>query len=143
MLVVKVMLFAMLLGVPAMALHECGHIAAAHLCGVKVKKVGISWIGPFVLRESGPRWANVLISFSGPLVNLLLASALWSATPSFAQINLFVGIGSLIPLPKSDGKRILTLVRSAVEDWNWGYSGRVPRTSQPQANVRVGIRGSL
>ena len=83
MLVVKVMLFAMLLGLPAMVLHECGHIAAAHLCGVKVKKVGISWIGPFVLRESGPRWANVLISFSGPLVNLLLASALWTTMPEF------------------------------------------------------------
>lgn len=143
MLVVKVMLFAMLLGLPAMAVHEGGHIAAAYLCGVKVKKVGISWIGPFVLRESGPRWANLLISFSGPLVNLLLASALWSTNPSFAQINLFVGVGSLIPLPKSDGKRILTLVRSAIGDWNWGHEGRIPSRPQPQAGVRVGMHGSL
>jgi Zn-dependent protease len=113
------MLTAMLVGLPAMILHECGHIAAARLCGVKVKKVGISWIGPFVLRESGPRWANLVISFSGPFVNLLLASALWSTMPGFAQVNLFIGIGSLIPLPKSDGKRILMLLRSRGEASSW------------------------
>ena len=32
------MLFAMLMGIPAMLFHECGHIVMALLCGVKVKK---------------------------------------------------------------------------------------------------------
>ena len=113
------MITAMLAGLPAMILHECGHLAAARLCGVKVKKVGISWIGLFVQRESGPRWANLLISFSGPFVNLLLASALWRAMPGFAQVNLFIGVGSLIPLPKSDGRRILGLLRAPTEGSNW------------------------
>jgi Zn-dependent protease len=119
MTVIIVMLSAMLLGVPAMILHECGHIAAARLCGVKVKKVGISWIGLFVQRESGPRWANLLISFSGPFVNLLLAAALWNTMPAFAQVNLFIGIGSLIPLPKSDGSRILALLHAPAEGSGW------------------------
>lgn len=131
------MLSAMLVGVPAMILHECGHIAAAHLCGVKVKKIGISWIGLFVLREPGPRWANLLISCSGPLVNLLLGAALWNTMPAFAQVNLFVGIGSLVPFPKSDGRRILALLRSA-EEPNWGNQGRILRGSQSQAGVEVG-----
>lgn len=110
MTVMIAMLTAMLLGVPAMILHEGGHLAAAHVCGVKVKKVGISWVGLFIQREPGPRWANLLISLSGPLVNLLLAGALWGSMPGFAQANLFIGIGSLIPLPKSDGNRILALL---------------------------------
>ncbi|MFZ0704240.1 MAG: site-2 protease family protein [Candidatus Korobacteraceae bacterium] len=129
----------MLLGLPAMILHECGHIAAAHLCGVKVKQVGISWIGLFVRRESGPRWANALISFSGPLVNLLLASALWSAMPGFAQVNLFIGIGSLIPLPKSDGKRILALLLSPGEEPGWSKESPVVSGSQSQPDVEVRV----
>ncbi len=115
--VVIAMLFAMLLGVPSLLLHECGHLAAARLCGVKVKRVGISWIGLFVQRESGPRWANLLISFSGPFVNLLLSAALWNTAPEFAQINLFVGVASLIPLPKSDGRRIITLLYTPETTW--------------------------
>ena len=35
-------LLVMALGIPAMLLHEGGHIAAALLLGVKVKKVGLS-----------------------------------------------------------------------------------------------------
>ncbi len=136
--VVIAMLTAMLAGLPAMVLHECGHIAAARLCGVKVKKVGISWIGLFVVRESGPRWANLLISFSGPLANLLLASALWSAMPGFAQVNLFIGIGSLIPFPKSDGKRILALLRPPAEKPSWNNQGRVLSGPQSQTGVEVG-----
>ena len=141
--VVKSMFFAMLLGLPAMVFHECGHIAAARLCGVKVKKIGISWIGPFVLRESGPRWANILVSFSGPLVNVLVASVLWNTMPSFAQVNLFIGIGSLIPLPKSDGKRILTLARSAIEDSLSSQHGRIQSGAQAPAAARAGVNGSL
>jgi Zn-dependent protease len=136
--VVIAMLTAMLVGLPAMMLHECGHIAAARICGVKVKKVGISWIGLYVVRESGPKWANLLISFSGPFVNLLLASALWSTMPGFAQANLFIGIGSLIPLPKSDGKRILTLLRSSGEAASWNNSGRILSGSQAHTGVEVG-----
>ena len=117
----KAMLSAMLLGLPAMILHECGHITAAHLCGVKVKRIGISWIGLFVQRESGPTWANLLISISGPVINLILASALWCTMPAFAQVNLFVGIGSLFPLPKSDGKRILALLLPPIEESGWSH----------------------
>ena len=137
MAVLIAMLSTMLLGLPALVLHECGHLAAARLCGVKVKKVGISWIGLFVLRESGPRWANLVISFSGPFVNLLLASALWSIMPSFAQVNLFIGVGSLIPVPKSDGKRILTLLRP-VNVANWNHQDSTRSGAQGHRGVGVG-----
>ena len=119
MTVLTAMFAAMLVAVPAMVFHELGHIAAARICGLRIKKIGISWIGPFVLRESGPRWANLVISFSGPFVNLLLASAMWNSMPGFAQVNLFIGIGSLIPMPKSDGKRIFALLLEAAEGAHW------------------------
>lgn len=138
MTVLIAMLFAMLMGFPAMVLHECGHIAAARVCGVTVKKVGISWIGPYVLRESGPRWANLLISFSGPLVNLLLGCTLWSTMPAFAQVNLFIGIGSLIPFPKSDGKRILALLGSSSEDVGLSDQGRSVSSAESSAGLEVG-----
>ena len=49
------MIATMLMGIPAMFFHECGHIAMAMLCGVKVKKIGISRMGFYTVREPGPR----------------------------------------------------------------------------------------
>src|SRR5690349_11808262 len=60
-------LITMLWGIPAMLLHEAGHIVAALWCGVKVKKVGLSRTGLYTVREAGPKWSNVCISLAGPL----------------------------------------------------------------------------
>lgn len=105
------MFSAMLLGIPAILLHESGHIVVAWMFGVKVKKVGISKLGLYTMREAGPFWANLCISFAGPLVNLLLAFALWEVLPTFAWVNLVAGVYNLLPIPHSDGKRILNLLR--------------------------------
>lgn len=113
--VLVAMLSAMLLGIPAILLHESGHIVVAWLFGVKVKKVGVSKLGFYTMRESGPYWANLCISFAGPLVNLLLAFALWDALPTFAWVNLVAGVYNLLPIPHSDGKRILALLRQGPE----------------------------
>ena len=111
MTILLTMLYAMLLGIPAMLLHECGHIALARLCGVKVKKVGLSKTGLYTVREPGPRWANLVISAAGPLVNLLLAIGLKSVLPGFAWVNLIAFGYNLLPIPNSDGSRILGLLR--------------------------------
>jgi len=39
--------------IAAIALHESSHIAAAKLLGLHVKRLGISWRGPYIVRESG------------------------------------------------------------------------------------------
>jgi Zn-dependent protease len=103
-------LFAMLLGIPAMLLHECGHLSVALLCGVKVKKVGLSWTGLYTVREPGPRWANLCISLAGPLVNLVLAIFLRDVQPFFAWVNLIACVYNLLPIPNSDGSRVLALL---------------------------------
>lgn len=104
------MLSVMLLGIPAMFLHECGHILVALLCGVKVKKVGLSKTGLYTVREPGPRWANLCISIAGPLTNLALAVALRDILPTFAWINVIACGYNLLPIPNSDGSRVLALL---------------------------------
>ena len=103
-------LVTMLLGIPAMLLHEFGHIAAALICGVKVKKVGLSRTGLYTVREAGPRWANLCVSLAGPLFNLLLAIGLREVLPGFAWINLIACCYNLLPIPNSDGRRIMAIL---------------------------------
>jgi hypothetical protein len=37
----------------AAIIHEAAHVAIAWTHGVKIKRVGISWRGPFIVREQG------------------------------------------------------------------------------------------
>ncbi len=104
-------LYVMSLGIPATLLHECGHISAALLCGVRVKKVGLSITGLYTVREAGPKWANLCISLAGPLTNLILAAILRDTLPTFAWVNLIACVYNLFPIPNSDGSRVLALIR--------------------------------
>ena len=111
--------YVMALGIPAMLLHESGHIVLARLCGVKVKKVGLSRIGLYTIREAGPNWANLCISAAGPMVNLLLAIALRDVLPTFAWVNLVAFVFNLLPIPNSDGKRIVAILRASSSGIAW------------------------
>jgi len=110
MMILREMLLTMLVGIPAMLLHEFGHIAMALLCRVKVKKVGLSWVGLYTVREAGPKWANVCVSLAGPLFNLLLAIKLRDLFPRFAWVNCVACLYNLLPIPNSDGRRVLALL---------------------------------
>ena len=105
--------YVMLLGVPAMVLHEGGHVVTAILCGIKVKRVGVCSKGLYTVREPGPRWINVAVSAAGPFVNLVLAVALWNSMPTFAMVNVVACLYNLLPLANSDGTRILGLLKPA------------------------------
>ena len=117
------MLLVMLLGIPAMLLHECGHISVALLCGVKVKKVGLSKTGLYTVREAGPRWANLCVSLAGPLTNFVLAIALRDVVPTFAWVNAIACGFNLLPIRNSDGTRVLALL---------GYSKAVVSVAKTQ-----------
>ncbi len=105
--------YVVLLGVPAMVLHECGHVVTALVCGVRVKRVGVCSKGLYTVREPGPKWINVAVSVAGPLVNLVLAVALWNSMPTFAEVNVVACLYNLLPITNSDGTRILELIRPA------------------------------
>jgi Zn-dependent protease len=104
--------YVMLLGVPAMVLHECGHVVTALMCGVKVKRVGLCRKGFYTVREPGPKWSNVAVSAAGPLINLILAIMFWNSMTTFAEVNLVACLYNLLPIPNSDGTRILALLKT-------------------------------
>jgi len=107
------MFTAMLMGLPAMFFHECGHIGMAMICGVKIKKIGLSWMGLYTVREPGSKWGNLCVSFAGPAVNFLLAFLLRNTLPGFAWVNLVAALFNLLPIPNSDGSRILGILAPA------------------------------
>jgi hypothetical protein len=102
------------MGVLAMFLHESGHMAAARLVGLKVKRVGFSWKGIYMVRESGPPATNIVVALSGPLANLVL-TAFWSWIPVFGLANLCCGACNLLPIEGSDGWRAFGCLRAMWE----------------------------
>jgi Zn-dependent protease len=101
----------MALGVLAMMLHECGHLAAATALRVRVKRVGIQWNrGLFTVREQGTVRQNLLIALAGPVANLLLTLfAPWF--PLFSLANVCCVLANLLPIEGSDGYRVAGCLR--------------------------------
>jgi Zn-dependent protease len=95
----------------ALALHEAAHVIIATAFGVRVKRFGIGWRGPFIVRESGEPRANLYIAIAGPITNVILAILFWTAAPTFAHINLVLGLSNLIPIQGSDGSRAWAAIR--------------------------------
>jgi len=103
------------LGLIAMALHECGHLAAAAMLGVRVKRVGIQWKkGFFTVRERGTVRQNLLIALAGPFVNLLLL-ILQPWFPLFGVANFCCALANMLPIDGSDGFRVAECWRSIRE----------------------------
>jgi stage IV sporulation protein FB len=95
----------------ALALHEAAHVIMAKALGVRVKRIGIGWRGPFIVRENAEPRANLCISIAGPVANIVLAILFWDVAPTFARINLVLGLSNLIPVQGSDGSRAWTAMR--------------------------------
>jgi len=95
----------------SLLLHEAGHMLTARLLWVPVREFGLKLGGAYIRRAYATRRRDeILIAASGPLVNLLLVVPLIFVPhlgPQLATCNLFLGVINLIPLPSSDGLRIL------------------------------------
>ena len=113
--------FGWRLGLPAGALmmgsllfHEAGHMLAATALGVPVREIGLRMGGAYTQRASARCGRDeVLISAAGPLFNLSLVLPFLFLPRIGGQIalcNLVLGIVNLVPIPSSDGLRILRMV---------------------------------
>jgi len=104
-------LAAGLLLLACLLLHEVGHMLAAWALGVPVREFGLCLVGAYNRRAYATRRRDeILISFAGPLMNILLAFVLVFVPNIGFQVglcSLLLGIVNLIPLPSSDGLRIV------------------------------------
>lgn len=99
-------------GLACVAIHEAAHVVAALSLGVRVKRVGVAWRGPYIVREAGPDWKNLAISLAGPLSNLATAYAclVFHRWPFLWFFSVVLGVWNLLPIPSGDGHRIARLV---------------------------------
>jgi len=97
--------------IASLLLHEVGHMLAAIALGVPVREFGLCWRGAYNRRAlSGSRRTEILICLAGPLTNLFLAFTLHYLPVignQLALCNLMFCIVNLLPIPSSDGLRIL------------------------------------
>jgi Zn-dependent protease len=93
-------------GLLAMVIHECAHLAMASLLGVRIKHVGMQWNkGLFTVRESGTLHQNLLITLAGPSINaMLVATGPW--LPIFSMANFCYALANMLPIEGSDGFRV-------------------------------------
>jgi len=92
----------------SLLVHEAAHVCTGAVFGLRVKRVGITWRGPYIVREQGDALANVIVSAAGPLANVVLAVATWRLSASFGLANLVLGLANLWPTRNSDGGRIIS-----------------------------------
>ncbi|MES2221049.1 MAG: site-2 protease family protein [Acidobacteriota bacterium] len=117
-----------LLTLASLLLHELGHLLVAWASGVKVREIGLCLRGSYIQRERASTTIDeCAIAFGGPLVNLLVAAALWGL-PGVGHwlmiYNFILAISNLVPLPGTDGRRLLV-----------GLSQTLARTRVPVAIV--------
>jgi Zn-dependent protease len=115
-------------------LHEVGHMFTAVALGVPVREFGLCGRGAYNRRaHSGRRRTEILISFSGPLMNLCLvfpSHYLPIIGNQLALYNLTLCILNLLPIPSSDGQRILRNLRGSTVD-------RLPLASPGEAGATL------
>ena len=95
----------------SLLLHEVGHMLVATALGVRVSEFGICLLGAYNRRaHANSRRDEVLISLAGPLVNFaLIVPCFFLPRIGFEMTlcNLMLGVVNLLPIPSSDGLRIL------------------------------------
>ncbi len=103
------------LTVLAALLHECGHLAAARLLGIRAERMQMGFLGMRLetggaVLSYGAEW---LLCAAGPLTSLLcaaLAAPLWqifAAARIFSCASLVLGLLNLLPIRTFDGGRML------------------------------------
>jgi len=122
--------------VASLLLHEVGHMLAAAMLGVPVREFGLCLGGAYNRRAfAQSRLDEVLISAAGPLMNLFLALTVVFLPQIGIQLaicNLTLCVVNLLPLPSSDGLRILRVISHSDVD-----RGVIPELSRPCEPISI------
>jgi Zn-dependent protease len=117
----------------SLLLHEAGHMIAATFLGVPVREFGLKLGGAYIRRAYATRRRDeILIAASGPLMNFLIVVPLIFVPRlglQLAMCNLVLGVINLLPLPSSDGLRILRNLSGSIiaSETNPALSSAQPR----------------
>ncbi len=95
----------------AITLHETAHLACMYVLGCAPKEIrlipgGIEIIRSFCLKK----YYEILISISGPFINIFLFLIFSNFNLEFSVINLCIGVFNLMPLKSLDGGEILLII---------------------------------
>lgn len=109
--------------IASLLLHEVGHMLMATLLRVPVREFGLCLAGAYNRRAYASRRRDeVLISIAGPMMNLLLVVPMLFVPRIGAEAalcNLALCLVNLVPIPSSDGLRILRTI------WNSNPPGQM------------------
>ncbi len=111
--------WAACLVVASLLLHEAAHVLFALWYGVTVKRIGISWMGAYNVRDhSRSMGPEAVITLAGPLMNIFLF-IIFRSMPGdtnawIAACNLILGITNLVPVGPTDGARLRRLIATAL-----------------------------
>ena len=96
----------------SVAIHECGHVAAARICGIRLSELNLGIFGA-ALTPSDSIYSykkEVLLCLGGPAFNFISAFLYHSITKNtdslFIVSSLSLGILNLLPIKGFDGGRI-------------------------------------
>jgi Zn-dependent protease len=97
-----------------LVIHELAHVLAAWCFAVPVHGIGIKFKGAYTFRKyAGCRMHDIAIAAAGPLANLLLMLASFYVPRIgvwLAEWNCGIAVMNLLPLPGTDGYRILKTI---------------------------------
>jgi Zn-dependent protease len=113
----------------SLVIHELAHVLAAAYFAVPVHGIGIRFRGAYTFRKyASRRMHDVVIAAAGPLANLVLTFASFFVPRMgvwLAEWNFGIAFMNLLPLPGTDGYRILKTIFRA-DTSIYGPSRKVP-----------------
>ena len=96
-------------------IHESGHLLAMKLCGFSSSGIKISLFNIEIIeknRHCTDFRSDILITASGPLINLATYFISLPLNTAFAYVNLLIGLFNLLPAASLDGGQLLYLFLS-------------------------------